>query len=97
MAAPSTVAAPGRSASPLPFDAVSAVGGSSEEESDAGGYETESTLMIDDAFDDDGADDDDGDEALATFSSSKVIHESAGIVRVSAFPEPPAIEPDDAS
>ena len=97
VAAPSTVAAPGRSASPLPVDAVSSVGGSSEEESDASGYETESTLMIDDAPVDEDGDGDNGDEVLATFSSSKVIHESADVVRVSAFPEPTAIEPDEAS
>ena len=63
-------------------------------ESDASGYETDTTFNMDDALDDD---DDDGDEALATFSSSKTIHESADVVRVAAFPAPPVIEEDEAS
>ena len=67
---------------------------SSGDESDADGYETDTTFNMDDALDDD---DDDGDEALATFSSSKTIHESAGVVRIAPFPAPPAIEEDEAS
>ena len=66
----------------------------SDGESDASGYETDTTFNMDDALDDD---DDDGDEALATFSSSKTIHESADVVRVAAFPAPPVIEEDEAS
>ena len=58
------------------------------------GYETDTTFNMDDALDDD---DDDGDEALATFSSSKTIHESADVVRIAAFPAPPVIEEDEAS
>ena len=58
------------------------------------GYETDTTLTVDDAVDDD---DDDGDEALATFSSSKTIHESADVVRIAPFPAPPVIEEDEAS
>ena len=67
---------------------------SSGDESDADGYETDTTFNTDDALDDD---DDDGDEALATFSSSKTIHESADVVRIAAFPAPPVIEEDEAS
>ena len=52
---------------------------SSGDESDTDGYETDTTFNMDDALDDD---DDDGDEALATFSSSKTIHESADVVRI---------------
>ena len=63
-------------------------------ESDTSGYETDTTFNMDDALDDD---DDDGDEALATFSSSKTIHESADVVRIAAFPAPPVIEEDEAS
>ena len=66
----------------------------SDGESDASGYETDTTFNMDDALDDD---DDDGDEALATFSSSKTIHESDDVVRVAAFPAPPVIEEDEAS
>ena len=51
-------------------------------------------MTIDDAVDDD---DDDDDEALATFSSSKTIHESANVVRVAPFPAPPIIETEEAS
>ena len=67
---------------------------SSGDESDANGHETDTTFTIDDALDDDN---DDGDEALATFSSSKTIHESAGVVRIASFPAPPVIEADEAS
>ena len=67
---------------------------SSDEESDASGYETDTTFTIDDVIDDD---DDDGDEALATFSSSKTIHESADVVRIAPFPAPPVIEAEEAS
>ena len=63
-------------------------------ESDTSGYETDTTFNMDDALDDD---DDDGDEALATFSSSKTIHESTDVVRIAAFPAPPVIEEDEAS
>ena len=66
----------------------------SDSESDTSGYETDTTFNMDDALDDD---DDDGDEALATFSSSKTIHESADVVRIAAFPAPPVIEEDEAS
>ena len=67
---------------------------SGDDESDADGYETETTFNMDDALDDD---DDDGDETLATFSSSKTIHESADVVRIAPFPAPPVIEEDEAS
>ena len=63
-------------------------------ESDTSGYETDTTLTVDGAVDDD---DGDGDEALATFSSSKTIHESADVVRIAPFPAPPVIEEDEAS
>jgi hypothetical protein len=66
----------------------------SDSESDASGYETDTTFAVDDAVDDD---DDDGDEALATFSSSKTIHESSDVVRIAPFPAPPVIEEDEAS
>ena len=56
--------------------------------------ETDTTFTVDDAVDDD---DDDGDEALATFSSSKTIHESVDVVRIAPFPAPPVIEEDEAS
>ena len=55
---------------------------------------TDTTFTIDDAVD---GDDDDGDEALATSSSSKTIHESADVVRTAPFPAPPVIEADEAS
>ena len=66
----------------------------SDGESDTSGYETDTTFTVDDAVDDD---DDDGDEALATFSSSKTIHESVDVVRIAPFPAPPVIEEDEAS
>ena len=67
---------------------------SSGDDSDSDGYETDTAFNLDDALDDD---DDDGDEALATFSSSKTIHESADVVRIAPFPAPPVIEADEAS
>ena len=67
---------------------------SGDEESDADGYETDTTFTIYDALDDD---DGDCDEALATFSSSKTIRESAGIVRIAPFLAPPVIDVDEAS
>ena len=80
----------GRERDPVMIEPRHASGG----ESDASGYETDTTFNMDDALDDD---DDDGDEALATFSSSKTIHESADVVRIAAFPAPPVIEEDEAS
>ena len=57
----------------------------SDDDSDASGYEPDT--LLDDAFDDDDGDEaTDGDESMATFSSAKTIHESAGVVRVAAFP-----------
>ena len=66
----------------------------SDDNSDTSGYETDTTFTIDDAVDDDGGD---SDEALATFSSSKTIHESADVVRIAPFPALPIIESDEAS
>ena len=68
---------------------------SSDEDSDASGYEKTGTWLDHGAFDDDDDEATNGDESMATNSSAKIIHESAEIVRVAAFPSPPVVERED--
>ena len=65
----------------------------SEYDSELSDADDETETELDDAFDDANY----SDEPIPTFSSSKMIAECNDVVRVAAFPTPPAVEKEEAT